>query len=302
MSMPRPFLPGMTGLRTLEAFDRLGTMEAAGHAVGLTQSAVSRQLKTLEAHLGVPLFAREGRHLTLTPAAQDYVAEIRDVLARVAQAGLRLGNPPGDGRLNLAILPTFGMRWLVPRLPDFAQLHPEVTINLSTRLKPFNFASEDIDAAIHFGEPNWPGAGHMRLRSESVLPVASPAFLAQNPVSAPGDLATLPLLQIETRPQAWAHWFAAHGVTPPRLSGTRHDQFATILQAAQHGLGVGLLPGYLAEPDIAAGRLKPVWGPPTEVPGAYYLIWPDLRADTPALTAFRDWLRAHVDDEDLLPR
>ena len=298
----RSHMPGMTGLRTLEAFDRLGSMAAAGQALGLTQSAVSRQLKTLEGRLGVALFVREGRNLVLTPAAQDYAAEMRDVLARVAQASLRLASPPADGRLNLAILPTFGMRWLVPRLPDFARAHPEVTINPSTRLKPFNFAAEDIDAAIHFGTPDWPQTGHMRLRAESVLPVASPDFLTRNPVRAAADLAALPLLQIETRPEAWAHWFAAHGVDAPRVAGTRHDQFATILQAAQHGLGVGLLPTYLAQPDIASGRLRPAWGPPTQVPGAYYLLWPETRAASPALTAFRDWLATQTDDEDLLPR
>ncbi|MEI4195011.1 LysR substrate-binding domain-containing protein [Roseovarius sp. E0-M6] len=296
-----PHLPSMTALRVLEAFDRLGSTTSAGAALGLTQSAVSRQLKTLESQLGTPLFIREGRNLVLTPAAQDYADEMRDILARIAQAGLGLHAPTNAGQLTLAILPTFGMRWLVPRLPDFARAHPEVTINLVTRLKPFNFTSEAIDAAIHFGVADWPGTDAMRLRSETVLPVAAPGLLTR-PVESAEDVAALPLLHIETRAEAWQTWFKSHGVDNPRITGTVHDQFSTITQAALHGLGAALLPTYLADPEINAGRLVPLWDAPTEMPGAYYLVWPKARADDPALTAFRGWLTAQTDDEDLLPR
>ncbi|QYX55374.1 LysR family transcriptional regulator [Roseovarius sp. SCSIO 43702] len=296
-----PHFPSMTALRVLEAFDRLGSTTAAGAALGLTQSAVSRQLKTLETQLDAALFLREGRTLVLTPAGQDYADEIREVLGRIAQAGLRLHAPARTGQLTLAILPTFGMRWLVPRLPDFARTHPEVTINLVTRLKPFNFASEEIDAAIHFGEAEWPGTDSLRLRRETVIPVASPA-LAPGPLASPGEIAALPLLHIETRAEAWATWFAAHGVEPPRITGTVHDQFSTIMQAALHGLGAALLPTYLAEPEIAAGRLVRLCETPTEMPGAYYLVWPKAKAHDPALAVFRDWLGGQGDDEDLLPR
>ncbi|MFU1476787.1 LysR family transcriptional regulator [Roseovarius sp. C7] len=309
MPLPRAHIPSTAALRVLETFDRLGTTTATGDALGLTQSAVSRQLKTLEEHLGVVLFHREGRHLVLSAAAQDYAAEAREALARLAQAGMRLRAPVDHGRLNLAILPTFGMRWLVPRLPEFARAHPEVTFNLSTRLKQFNFASEDIDAAIHFGKADWPGTQALRLMSETVLPVAAPglaAGLGTGPETTalpdPAALASLPLLHIDTRPDAWPTWFARHEVPAPRLTGTVHDQFSTIIQAALHGLGVALLPLYLAEPEIAAGRLLPLAGTPTEMPGAYYLVWPEARARDPALRAFRDWLAAVVDEEDMLPR
>ena len=309
MPLPRAHIPSTAALRVLETFDRLGTTIATGDALGLTQSAVSRQLKTLEEQLGVALFYREGRHLVLSAAAQAYAAEAREALARLTQAGMRLRAPVDHGRLNLAILPTFGMRWLVPRLPEFARAHPEVTINLSTRLQKFNFASEGIDAAIHFGDADWPGTQALRLMQEQVLPVAAPDLLGNllaaqhsDAMPEPAALAQLPLLHIDTRPEAWPTWFARHDVAAPRLTGTVHDQFSTIIQAALHGLGVALLPLYLAEPEIAAGRLVALAPRPVELPGAYYLVWPEARATDPALRAFRDWLAAVVDEEDMLPR
>lgn len=303
MNTPRRLLPSIASLRALEALDRLGSASAVAEELALTQGAVSRQIQALEAQMGVDLVQRSRKRLTLTPEAQDYAAEIRQALNRLANAALRLQAAPVGGTLNLAILPTFGMRWLVPRLPEFARLHPEVTVNMSTRLVPFNFASEPFDAALHFGSGDWPGTGRMLLRHESVLPVAAPSLLPAGPPADPRALLKLPLLHIQTRPRAWADWFAAQGVAIDRpVPGTIHDQFSTITQAALHGLGVALMPDYLVEQDIATGRLIPAYGAPVEATGAYYLIWPLDHARNPSLTAFRDWLATKAQPEDPLPR
>lgn len=299
---PRRLLPTTAALSALEAVDRLGSASAAAEALNLTQSAVSRQLQTLEAQLGQPLFVRRGRSLALTPEAAAYAADIRGALHKITQASLRLTLNPAGGSLNLAILPTFGMRWLVPRLADFARRHPEVTINLTTRLKPFNFDQEPFDAAIHFGDGGWPGTEAMRLREETVVAVCAPALLEARPPRTARDLLRLPLLHIETRPDAWAAWFEAQGVRGARAAGTVYDQFATITQAALHGLGVALLPDYLAAQDLAAGRLVRAWGGPTPSPGAYHLVWPVEKARDSALVKFRDWLATQTEDEDPLPR
>ena len=299
---PRRFLPSTASLRALEALDRLGSATAAADELSLTQGAVSRQLQSLESQLGVPLMLRQGRRLVLTAQAADYAAAIRDALHKITQASLRLTVNPAGGSLDLAILPTFGMRWLVPRLPDFARRHPEVTINLATRLRPFNFASEPFDAAICFGDDIWPGTAALKLRDEAVLAVAAPALLATDPPRRPGDLLRLPLLHIETRPAAWAAWFAAHGVSAEQVTGTVYDQFATITQAALHGLGVALLPDYLAEQDLATGRLQRAWGGPTASPGAYRLVWPQAKARHGALMKFRDWLATQTEEDEHLPR
>ncbi len=302
ISSPRRFLPSIAALRALEAVDRLGSATTAAAELSLTQGAVSRQLQALEAQMDVSLVARDGRALSLTAPARAYAAEIRTALQTITQASLRLQVPSRGGALNLAILPTFGMRWLVPRLGDFTRRHPEVTINLTTRLEPFSFASEPFDAAIFFGNGDWAGTGALRLRSETVLPVCAPSLLPPGGVTEPADVMRLPLLHIRSRPKAWEEWLAAHSAPPHATAGTVFDQFSALTEAALHGLGVALLPAYLVEQDLAAGRLVAVYGAPTESAGAYWLVWPETKADDPTLRVFRDWLSVQAEDEDPLPR
>lgn len=302
MSLPRRFLPSIASLRALEALDRLGSATAAADALSLSQSAVSRQIQTLEDQLGAKLFLREGRGMILTPEGVQYASEVRSALSQIAQASMKLAVNPSGGSVNLAILPTFGMRWLVPRLPDFARRHPEITINLSTRIQPFSFAAEGFDAAIRFGQDDWPGTQAIKLRPEAVIAVCAPGILEDRPLHRPEDLLSLPLLHIETRPDAWAAWFSAHDVPVPRVTGTVYDQFATITQAALHGLGVALLPDYLAAQDLATGRLVAAWGDATPSPGAYYLVWPESKSSDRALARFRDWITGQIGEDDLLPR
>lgn len=301
MTLPRRHTPSLIALRTLDALDRLGSASAVAEDLSLTQSAVSRQLQGLETQLGVALINRDHKRLTLTPAAQSFLSEIRPALAQIAQATLRLQVPQVGGSLNLAILPAFGMRWLMPRLPDFARLHPDVTINMATRLEPFNFAAESFDAAIWYGSGDWPGTESLLLKHEQVLPVCAPGIAS--PPTRPRDLLKLPLLHIQSRPRAWAGWFAHHDVplTAP-VPGTLYDQFSTITQAALHGLGVALMPDYLVEQDLATGRLIALCSGPIESAGAYYLAWPHGKTQDTALRLFRDWLTPQAQPEDPLPR
>ncbi len=302
MTSPRRLLPSLAALRAFEALDRLGTASAVADELALTQSAVSRQIQALERQLGVQLVRRERKRLVLTPAARRFAAEARQALAQIANAALKLQVQPTGGTLNLAILPTFGMQWLMPRLPDFARIHPAITLNLTTRLEPFNFMSEGIDAAIFFGSGDWPGTRRLLLKNETVLPVCAPQLLPDKRPRRARDLLTMPLMHIKTRPDAWAHWFSTQGVTlSAPLPGTIHDQFATITQAALHGLGVALMPLYLVEQDLAAGRLISAFGAPIDARGSYYLVWPDAGA-APAVEIFRDWLATQSEPEDRVPR
>jgi LysR family glycine cleavage system transcriptional activator len=202
MTLPRRFLPSISSLRALEALDRLGSATAAAEELAQTQGAVSRQIQALEAQLGVDLVHRDRRRMRLTPQAAGFAAEVRAALRQIGQAWLRLTVNPGAGTLNLAILPTFGMRWLLPRLGSFTARHPEVTVNMSTRLKPFDLASESFVAALHFGASDWPGTHALRLRRERVIAVGAPAMVEANVLAKPADLMALPLLQIESRPRA----------------------------------------------------------------------------------------------------
>jgi LysR family transcriptional regulator, glycine cleavage system transcriptional activator len=303
MIAPRRFLPSISSLRALEALDRLGSASAVAEELALTQSAISRQLQTLERQMGARMIQRSRKRLSLTPAARDYAIEIRQALQQITKASVKLQVRPAAGTIHLAILPAFGMRWLMPRLPDFVRLHPDLTLNMSTRLKPFNFAGEAFDAAIHFGTNDWPGTDGLLLRHEHILPVCAPSLLGESLIEDPSGIANLPLLHIQTRPQAWHQWFGQQGVTfPAPLTGSMYDQFSTITQAAVLGLGVALMPDYLVEQDLAAGRLVPVFGPATEAPGAYYLVWPQSKSDDPSLRLFRNWVATHAQPEDPLPR
>jgi LysR family transcriptional regulator, glycine cleavage system transcriptional activator len=277
----RRYLPPLPALLALEALDRLGTGAAAAESLGLSQGAISHQLKALEAQLGVPLLVLERQRLRLTPAAKDYVVEVRKALQTLSSASLSLRANPLGGSLNLAILPAFGMHWLAPRLARFAKAHPEVTVNLSTRLKPFDFDGSRFDAAIHYGREDWSGANFLKLLEEDIIAVTAP-----NVSSDP------PLLHLESRPGDWPRWFAHHGDIVPQTGGMLFDQFATMTQAAIHGLGAALLPMFLVERELLEGRLVPLRGGPVRAHGSYYLVWPKGVPPRAPLVSFRDWLVA----------
>lgn len=295
-------IPSSQALQALDALARLGSVTTAAQELNLTQSAVSRQLQTLESQLGVELFVRRAKRVALTSAGARYAKEAARALDLLTNAALRLQTNPEGGTLNLAILPTFGMRWLLPRLPRFGRAHPDVTVNMNTRLAPFDFSTSDMDAALSYGSGDWPGCRSMLLEKEAVLPLAAPELLATTPIETAADLKQFPLLHIQTRPEAWRDWFLAHGVESQGLAGTRYDQFSTILQAARHGLGVALLPEYLAREEIMEGRLALAFGRPSPSRGSYYLVWPLEKHDSPPLRAFRNWLKEEIEGEDLLPR
>jgi DNA-binding transcriptional LysR family regulator len=291
---PRRHLPSLPSLLALEALDRLGTASAAAQELSLTQGAISKQLQLLEAQLGVPLLLRQGKRLILTPAARDFVAEARKALKTLSDASLHLRANPKGGTLNLAILPAFGMHWLAPRLAQFARAHPEVTINLSTRLRPFDFAATAFDAAIHYGRKDWPGASFLKLMDEEILAVASPNLLQPRPAT-PQSLLTAPLLQLDSRTGDWGRWFQHHGLPGQHPPAMLFDQFATMTQAAVHGLGLALLPTFLIQKELREGLLAPAFGAPIPAIGSYYLVWPEARPERTALALFRDWLAATQD-------
>ncbi|WP_439397480.1 LysR family transcriptional regulator [Bradyrhizobium sp. PMVTL-01] len=296
MLAPRRLIPSVSLLLAFEGVARTGTIAATAEELSLTQSAVSKQIQALEEQLGVPLFVREKKRLKLTYAGSEYAGEIRDALNRIAQASVSLKATPGAGTLKLAILPTFGMRWLAPRLGAFAALHPEVTVHLATRIQSFDFATDKFDAAIHFGEANWPGADHMKLMTETVVPVCSPDFRRERAVRDAHDLLRQPLLHLQSRPHAWENWFEVNGVSAPDLTGMVFDQFGAMAQAAIHGVGLALMPEFLIASEIREGRLVRATSVPIKSIGAYYLVWPKFKAQHPPTVKFRDWLSSLVGD------
>lgn len=287
---PRRFLPSTSYLRAFEAAARTGSVTAAACELNLTQSAVSRQILALEQQLGVTLFHRERQTIRLTLAGDGYAREVREALRKISAASLTLRANPQGGTLNLACLPTWGARWLVPRLPGFLGQTPGVTVNLLTRLAPFDFSRDPFDAAIHFGLREWSGVGFLELHHETVLPLCSPAMKARLGFASAADLRSAPLLHLDTRPDAWERWLTHEGAPAEAVHGMLFDQFFTLAQAAVSGLGVALLPTLLVEEECRLGRLVPALDAPMSSAEAYYLVWPSEREDHPPLVAFRSWL------------
>lgn len=294
MHTPRRFLPSTALLASFEAAARTGSVTLASRELSLTQSAVSRQIKLLEEQLEVELFTRERQSIRLTTAGEAYAREIREALRKISTASFNLRANPRGGTLNLAILPTFGTRWLAPRLPKFLTQNPGITINLATRLTYFDFRTEALDAAIHFGPQDWPGVEMVLLRSEQVIPACSPELKKQYGFRAAGDLKKAPRLSISTRPNAWEQWFAAQNIAGGSGQTMYFDQFATVSQAALVGVGVALLPTFLIQDELASGKLVRALNLPMESAERYYLVWPPERTTHPPLIVFRDWLLAET--------
>lgn len=290
-TLQRRFLPPVHVLCAFESAARHQSFTAAAAELSLTQSAVSRQVRALEEQVGSELFVRERQTVRLTTAGEAYAEEVRAVLRRLAAATLGFRANPQGGTLNLAILPTFGTRWLAPRLPAFMAMHPGVTLNLTTRLAPFDFQSDQVDAAIHFGQPDWPRARLDFLMQETVVPACSRALMKTHRFSKPQHLLKAPLLHLESRPDAWRRWFSAMGVAAGGVPGMVVDQFAVATQAAIAGLGVALLPRFLIDSELTRGDLVVPIDLPMESEEKYYLASPATRDNYPPLQAFRRWIR-----------
>ena len=294
-------LPSTGALEAFEAAARHQSFTKAAEELSVTQSAVCRQVAALESFLDVRLFRRTRRGVALTEAGLDYSRSVGARLDEVERDTLELMARGGTGSsLELAVVPTFGTRWLLPRLPAFQRAHPHVAVHLSSRTRPFLFADTPFDAAIHAGETGsaaWPGTEKRFLMSESLIAVASPslpALAAGHPHSA-ADWARLPLLQQSTRPYAWRQFFDGLGLAVPQaMAGPRLELFSMLTEAAVHGMGVALTPPFFVQEELAQGRLVDIAPRPVGGQRAYSLIWPEEKAELPALQAFAAWLQAEA--------
>lgn len=288
----KTFLPPIGDLLAFEAAARHTSISRAAEELHLTQSAVSRQIRQLETQMGMALFHRIRQRIVLTDAGRVYAVDVRATLQQLSGATQKaMARSDGGGLLNLAVLPTLGTRWLIPRLGDFAARYPDVTVNIAARTEPFDFTQESLDAAIHFGTPHWAGAVCEYLMHEQVVPVCSPTYQQMHGIRQVQDLARVVLLQQTTRPTQWADWFEQVGADGVHaLRGPRFEQFAMIAQAAVSSLGAALLPRFLVQTEMASGTLVELFPQALTGPDAYYLVYPESRAQVPLVRAFRDWI------------
>lgn len=289
-SLQRRLLPSTSALAAFDAVARLGSFSTAAQELSLTQGAISRQIANLEAQLAATLFHREGRGASLTDVGRAYHEAISGALAAIRSASLDAMTKRHADTLTLAIPPTFGTRWLMPRISGFVAQNPGITLNFATRIRPFDFAAERIDAAIYVGETMWPGAEMVMLMGETVVPTCSPSFRLPHAPAAPADLKTVPLLHLKSRPSAWSRWFEACGETPASTDGMTFEQFTTVAQACVAGLGVALLPVFLVATELQSGQLVVAVDRPTTSGAGYYLVHPKGQGAAGPLAAFKRWL------------
>ncbi|MEZ5752198.1 MAG: LysR substrate-binding domain-containing protein [Paracoccaceae bacterium] len=293
--MQRRLYPATAALLAFDAAAREGTFTAAARDLSLTQGAVSRQIAQIEAQLGVALFERGARKAHLTEAGAIYARHVRAALEVLGQGALEaMGQAPEQG-LRLAILPTFGTRWLMPRIPRFVRRHPEVTLHFTTRIGRFDLHGEGVDAAIHSGRGEWPGVRLTLLMNEMLVPVCA--------ADKANEGLRQPLLALASRAQAWADWWAqagAGGMVP--AATMRFEHVSTLAQAAAAGMGVALLPAFLIRPELEDGALVPV-GAVLPSGYGYYFAEPEAlpgRSVKRAVRQFRDWLVTEIERETVV--
>jgi LysR family glycine cleavage system transcriptional activator len=296
MKLSRRLIPDVTTLQAFECAARHGSFTQAAHELNLTQSAVSRQIKDLEEQLGVLLFERVRQRVVLSDDGRRFLPEVRKLLHQTEETMLRaMATASSEHSLSVATLPTFGSRWLTPRLPRFLAQHPGTVINIASRSAPFDFDEESFDLAIHYGQPVWARAACSYLCSEVILPAASPELVKSWNLAEPKDLERAPLLHLATRPKLWAQWFELNGGSADTAyRGHRFDQFSMVIETAVAGLGFALLPHYLIEQELVSGRLAVVFDRPMETENSYYLVVPEGKLENPLSQAFRAWIAKQV--------
>jgi DNA-binding transcriptional LysR family regulator len=293
-------IPSTAALISFEAAARHESFTKAALELSLTQGAICRQIASLEDFLGVELFRRSRRGVKLTEAGLSYSRRIATQLDAVERDTLSVMGHTGANVIELAVVPTFGTQWLLPRLKDFQRRHPEVTVNLTNRTRPFLFADTDFDAAIYFGDADWSGTESHKLMGEKPMPVCSPSLLGNRKSLAPEAIAELPLLQQTTRPYAWRQWFNSQDLNIARdLTGPRYELFSMLAQAAMHDMGVALIPPFLIQRELAEKRLVIANHNALSSLKAYYLMIPERKVASASLRAFRDWLVAQARNYDL---
>ncbi|RDJ06084.1 LysR family transcriptional regulator [Rhizobium grahamii] len=300
MTLPRKLMPDLTTLQSFESAARHGNFTTAALELNLTQSAVSRQIKDLETQLGVLLFERVRQRAILSEAGKRLLPEARRLLHQTEEMMIRAASG-ATATLSLATLPTFGSRWLTPRLPNFLATHPGSLVDIASRSEPFDFEEEGFDLAIHYGQPIWARATCTFLCDEKIVPVASPSLLQSDPVASAAELVDKPLLHLATRPRLWRQWFEHCDIdADPSYRGNRFDQFSMIIEAASVALGFALLPLYLIEQELSSGKLKIVVDRPMSTENNYYVVTPDGKREHALGLAFTAWLLSQVGNKDAI--
>lgn len=288
-------LPKLSSLDTFRVAAAEGSFKAAAELLHLTPSAVSHQVRGLEAELGAPLFERQVRKLVLTPAGRDYAAVIDEAFALLTRGTQTLQSQNARHSLGLTMGSFVADEWVLPHLAGFTQAHPDIDLRLDTAQRSRDLMREDIDVALRFGRGRWPGLTAVHLVDVYATPVVSPKLLDGQPPTLE-VLSRLPRLESTAVPDAWTQWERVMKVKLDRAPHTVWmDSYLALLQGASQGLGVALGLCPLVNRWLDGQRLVAPW-PSTPTPAAgYWFVHRPNEQDDPAISALLSWLR------DILP-
>lgn len=288
-----PDLPPLDSLRVFEAAARLGSYQKAAEELNITPSAVSHRMRTLEAQLGVKLFERDGRGLTLSADGARFLTPVAEGIERLRAATNAVVRRPGEGPLAMTVAPGFAMRWLLPRLGRFQREFPNIEIRFDSTAESLDLVSRQLDLGIRFGFGEWPGLTAERLFSYDWVPVCAPVLAEEGRrLQDPSDLSDFTRLHVSVRPDDWRMWLLAAGVEgiDPE-AGPVFESMPVALEAAAQGMGVLVAERHMIGEDVTTGRLVTLFDE-IHVPssGAFYLVYPEGGLRDRRLRAFRDWL------------
>ncbi|MGI9026299.1 MAG: transcriptional regulator GcvA [Burkholderiaceae bacterium] len=282
-------LPPLAALRAFEAAARLESFSRAADEIHVTHGAVSHQVRALEAFVGVPLFTREGRGVVLTGDGRVLATEIRAALAQIGAAAQAIRRRAQSNRLTISVLPSFGSRWLMPRIASFMAAHPGWEINIDSSATLADFARDGIDVAVRFGRGPWPGLHSEWLMDDEYILVASPKLNRGRLPKRLDELARYPLLRADIEP--WRAWCAAAGVDlKPPDTGVDYQDMGVMLQSAIEGQGIMLTRRAIATAELQKGTLVQIFDIAVPADWAYWIVWSEAMPASDRVLAFRDWM------------
>jgi LysR family glycine cleavage system transcriptional activator len=288
-------LPPLAAIRVFEAAARLLSFTRAATELGMTQAAVSYQIKLLEERLGAPLFLRQPRALVLTEAGQWLAPRTSEAFDILRTAFERFAEREQQ-TLIVNTMHTFAAQWLSPRLGKFQLLHPKIAVRMETTQRMVDFTREEVDVVIRSGKGKWPGLSTLKLVEVRFTPMLSPHLAAEvGGLNTPEDLLKVPFL--DPVDPWWDKWFEVHSL--PKSAIDRANAPTILLQtitagAAMSGAGAALLIPEFFELEVAAGRLVAPYDAISEDGNAYWLAYPESRRNVPKIKAFRDWIVGEI--------
>lgn len=288
-------LPPLSAVKVFEAAARHENFTKAAAELGMTQAAVSYQIRLLEERLGVALFLRSKRRVTLSDAGRKAAPLVSEAFDTLCEAFESLVDD-NESVLAISTTQTFASNWMAPHLGSFQIARPELAVRLHTGLALVDFAAEEFDVAIRSGRGDWPGLKAHFLFHVQLTPMCSPDFRDRLAIAAPADLLRVPRLSPDDH--WWKAWFRAAGVEEgdaPRPPGIALDSQVMEANAAMAGHGAAMLSPTFWRGEMAAGRLVQLFPLMAREGPSYWLVYPDHRRNQAKIRAFRDWILAEVD-------